>query len=192
MIDPVTVGGCKDVICRVSVGPALVSADGSEVTLPLLCRTPEWTPYTPRGKFEEVKAIVYSRMDGRWRTAPFTREQMAANNSSTDWSPKIPGDPNSAQACASDCRRFVHLKQINPPHQAYHYEVFYSENGKERQITHFNVTGAPLAWPRLSADGQTAVVQFGQNIALIEIESGKVSVVPFSGPAWNACAGARS
>lgn len=190
--DPVAIGGCKDFICRVSVNPEIISADGNEVTLPLLCRTSEWTPNTPRGKFEEVKAIVYSRMDGQWRTVPFSRDQMDANNNSKDWSPKVLGDPDSAQACASDCSRFVHLKQINPPHQAYHYEVFYSENGKERQITHFNVTGAPLAWPRLSADGQTAVVRFERNIALIDIAAGKVSVIPFSSPAWNACTGTGS
>jgi len=187
LADPASIAGCTDFICRVSVDPGIISADASEVTLPLLCRTPEWTPHAPRGRFEEVKAIVYSPASGQWRTVPFTQLQRDANNASNDWSPRVADDPDSAEACAADCTRFVHLKQINPPHQGHHYEVFYSENGRERQITNFNVIGDPLAWPRLSADGRTAVVRFTRNIALIDVASGKVSVVPFGEVAWNAC-----
>ncbi|GAA0540107.1 hypothetical protein GCM10008941_19950 [Rhizomicrobium palustre] len=187
LIDPISIGGCTDFTCRVSVSSQIISADGSEITLPLLCRAPQWTPHTPRGAFEEVKAIVYARRDGQWRQAPFTRAQMAADSNSKDWTPTIPGDYGSARSCAADCRRFVHLKQINPPNTAYHYEVFYSENGVERQITHFNLNGAPLSWPRLSADGKTATVHFGRSIALINVVTGEVAVIPFAGPAWKAC-----
>lgn len=185
--DLIKLAGCNGPSCRLAFHAMIISADGGEVTVPFDCRSPRWSPDAPKGKYEKTMAIAYSTGNQIWRVVPFTAEEALANDNSKDFMPTVPGDYESAHACAADCGKFVYLACVDPKNPIFHYEVFYSENGRVRQLTHFNVNGAPLANSRLSADGRTAIVRFGMDVALIDVASGDVTRVPFGERAWQAC-----
>lgn len=183
--------GCKGFLCRVTPYAQMLAADGSEVTLPLKCRDEAWSPNGPKGQHEWLKAIAYTPSNGQWRSIAFTDDQLGPENRPSPIPPGRVKDWPEPHHCAADCSRYVYQHQINPPGHGYHYEVFYGENGVERQLTHFDDKGAMWSWAILSADGRVAVVKSGRAIALIDVASGQTQVVPFAEAAWKECTGSR-
>ncbi|MDR3528258.1 MAG: hypothetical protein P4L57_13365 [Rhizomicrobium sp.] len=188
MTSQVDVMGCKDFACRVTPYPAVIASNGSEVTLPLLCRDEAWRPSGPKGEHEWLTALVYTVANGQWRQISYSQDQADVENRPAHIvTSGAVADLELSHSCAADCSKFVHLRQINPPRHGYHFEVFYSENGVERQLSHFAVPGPSLAWPRLSADGRTVVARLGRDVAIIDVASGETRVVPAGERARSAC-----
>ena len=188
MTNEVDVMGCKDLTCRVTQRAAAIASDGSVVTLPLLCRDEAWRPSGAKGEHERLTALVYTVSSGEWRQGAYSQKQ-----ADVEYRPAhivtsgSVADLELSHSCAADCSKFVHLRQINPPRHGYHFEVFYSVNGVERQLSHFAVPGPSPAWPRLSADGRTVVASLGRDLAIIDVASGETRVVAAGERAWSAC-----
>lgn len=179
---------CRVTGCPPRPGPSAttraphLSADASEVTVPFWCRPPKLTR-------DEARAITYTIATTRWRRTPITDDELKQEERKPSGEPAVAGVPGTARHCAADCSRFVYLARIDLDKLGYLVEMFYSENGTVRQLTHLNVRGGPWGPVHLSANGQRAVAHFAGKLAIIEIGTGAVTFVQYEDKIWKACAG---
>ncbi len=184
LIDPVSLVGCKGPTCQLAQYDPIISDDGVTATIPFLCRTTEWTPNTPKGKYEKLMAVAYNREKDAWRVVPFSEQELTASRQNNG-APAIPEHPETKRSCAADCSKFAYLGRVDWSNPRYDWEIFYSEHGQVRQLSHNMI--APFA-VRISADGQTVLSYTTyNNLAFIDVASSTVTIVPIRERIWEAC-----
>ncbi len=162
------------------------AADADDVIVPFLCAPPGQTN-------EELRAMVFTVSSGAWRKGAIARQ---AVSDELDPAPLPPHKVTleslrlgeEKHAYSADGKRAVWTARVDPADPVYHYELFFSENGTTKQLTHFNVPGAPLRRPRLSADGSRAVAKFNGEMAVVDTSTGATTVVPIIDRTFADCA----
>ncbi len=160
------------------VFPAFLSNDGGEITVPFVCRPPKKTT-------DEMRAIAYTVATGAWRPVAFPDLKISEYRKRP--APIVPEEGSTRPSCAADCSKFVYIDRIDRKDPHYFPEIFHSDNGKVRQLTNFHIQGAAIAMATLSADGRKAVVYYIGKIALVDVDSGKFTPIPFREQAWADC-----
>ena len=185
---------CHGPNCEYSPGPwirswtAQMSADGSEITVPFDCRPPGKTR-------NEKRAIAYTVATGEWRAVPYPN--IPTGGSSKNMECLFPGKHCVIRSCAdAACSKVAYLGRVDPKHPAHSsekfYEVFYSENGRVRQLTNFDDHNIYYADLRLSADAHKLLVDVSigrDGLTLVDVESGAVTSIPYWDRAWKECVG---
>ena len=178
---------CHGPACEYSPGPWVrssaveIAADGGEITVPFLCRPPKMTR-------NQTRAVAYTVATREWRAVP-----VPAPGAHTTDVRAVPGDRFSVRSCAADCGKFAYLARIDKknPKDRYEefYEVFYSDNGKVRQLTNLDDSNVKYSHVEMSADARKVLVQsnISEKLALVDVESGAVTDVPLRDAIWKDC-----
>jgi hypothetical protein len=181
---------CHGPACEYSPGPwvrsnaAEIAADGGEITVPFLCRPPKVTR-------NQMRAIAYTLATGAWRAVSVHAPTSSASHSSIR---AVRGDPHAIRNCAADCSRFAYLARVSTKSRPGYpsdefYEVFYSDNGKVRQLTNLDDSNVKYSHVEMSADARKVLVQsnISEKLALVDVESGAVTDVPLRDAIWKDC-----
>jgi len=153
--------------------------DTGEIVVPFLC--------IRNGTQQGMRAVIFDASTSEWHGGAVSAGLRQEIQESTLPLTERLRKAQTRTVSGSLPQPVLWIERNARPGEQSHFEVFYSQGSEAAQLTHYNIPDTPMRGLRVSADGLRALVQIGDRLGIMDLPSGKSSLVPMPSRALQRC-----